>query len=162
MEPASGPERKATELLHKGDQAQREGAVADAMRFYQESIQTYPTARAYTSLGWTYGFLQRYDAAIQECRHAIALDPEYGTPYNDIGLYLMKMGKLDDAVPWLEHAADAARSDAPHYPYLNLGRIALAKGDLLRASREFGRALRTEPRSMTARRILAALSAHLN
>lgn len=162
MEPASGPERKATALLHKGDQAQREGAVADAMRFYRESIQTYPTARAYTSLGWTYGFLRRYDDAIQECRHAIALDPEYGTPYNDVGLYLMKMGKLDDAVPWLEHAADAARSDAPHYPYLNLGRIALAKGDLLRASREFGRALRTEPRSMTARRILAALSAHLN
>lgn len=162
MESANAPERKAAELLHKGYRAQREGDVADAMRFYQESIQTYPTARAYTSLGWTYGFLRRYDDAIQECRHAIALDPEYGAPYNDIGLYLMKMGKLDDAVPWLEHAADAARSDAPHYPYLNLGRIALAKGDLLRASREFGRALRTEPRSMTARRILAALSAQLN
>lgn len=162
MESADAPERKATELLHKGYRAQREGDVADAMRFYQESIQTYPTARAYTSLGWTYGFLRRYDDAIQKCRHAIALDPEYGTPYNDIGLYLMKMGKLDDAVPWLEHAADAARSDAPHYPYLNLGRIALAKGDLLRASREFGRALRIEPRSMTPRRILAALSAQLN
>lgn len=162
MEPASGPERKATELLHKGYRAQQHGDVADAMRFYQESIRTYPTARAYTSLGWTYGFLRRYDDAIQECRHAIALDPEYGTPYNDIGLYLMRMGKLDDAVPWLEHAAEATRSDAPHYPYLNLGRIALAKGDLLRASREFGRALRAEPHSMTARRTLAALSAHLN
>lgn len=162
METANNLEQKATKLLRKGYQAQRQGDVGDAMRFYQESIQTYPTAQAHTSLGWTYSFLNRYEDAIQECRHAIALDPEFGNPYNDIGLYLMKMGKLDDAVPWLEQAAEAAHSDTPHYPYLNLGRIALAKGDLLRAAREFGRALQVEPRSLTARRTLAALSAQLN
>ncbi len=72
------------------------------------------------------------------------------------------MGKLDDAVPWLQHAIETPHYDTPHYPYLNLGRMALAKGDLLQAAREFGRALAVEPRSLTARRTLAALSAQLN
>ena len=155
-------EEKASTLLYKGDLAQRQGDLGEALRFYQESIQLHPTAEAHTSLGWTYSFLQRYEDAIQECRTAIALNPEFGNPYNDIGLYLMQMGKLDAAVPWLEHALEAAQYDTPHYPHLNLGRIALAKGDLLQAAREFGRALAVEPRSLTARRTLAALSAQLN
>ena len=162
MDTQKDREEKATELLHRGYQAQRQGDVADAIRFYQESIQLYPTAEAHTSLGWTYSFLQRYEEAIEECRHAIAINPEFGNPYNDIGLYLMKMGKPDDAVPWLEHAIEAIHYDTPHYPHLNLGRIALAKGDLLQASREFGLALEIEPRSQTAHHTLAALSAQLN
>ncbi len=157
MDTIKNRQEKASALLYKGYQAQRQGDLGDAMRLYQESIQIYPTAEAHTSLGWTYNFLHRYEDAIEECRTAIALNPEFGNPYNDIGLYLMKMGKLDDAVPWLEHAIEAT-----HYPYLNLGRIALAKGDLLQAAREFGRALAAEPRSLTARRTLAALSAQLN
>ena len=162
MEITKDREEKASALLYKGYQAQRQGDLGEAMRFYQESIQLHPTAEAHTSLGWTYGFLRRYEDAIEECRTAIALNPEFGNPYNDIGLYLMRMGKLDAAVPWLEHAIGATHYDTPHYPYLNLGRIALAKGDLLQAAREFGRALTAEPRSLTARRTLAALSAQLN
>ena len=162
MDTIKDRQEKASALLYKGYQAQRQGDLGDAMRLYQESIHIYPTAEAHTSLGWTYHFLQRYEDAIAECRTAIALNPEFGNPYNDIGLSLMKMGKLDDAVPWLEQAIEASHYDTPHYPYLNLGRIALAKGDLLQAAREFGRALAVEPRSLTARRTLAALSAQLN
>ena len=162
MDTPQGREEKASALLDKGYQAQRQGDLGDAMRFYQESIRLYPTAEAHTSLGWTYSFLHRYEDAIEECRTAIAINPEFGNPYNDIGLYLMKMGKLDDAIPWLEHALEAAHYDTPHYPHLNLGRIALAKGEILQAAREFGRALEVEPRSLTARRTLAALSAQLN
>ncbi len=162
METTKERTKKASELFRKGHQAQLQGELGDAMRCYQESVQLHPTAEAHTFLGWTYGFLQRYENAIEECRHAIAIDPEFGNPYNDIGLYLMRMGKLDDAVPWLERALTATHYESRHYPHLNLGRIALAKGDLLTAAREFGRALEVEPRSLTARRTLAALSAQLN
>jgi Tfp pilus assembly protein PilF len=132
------------------------------MRCYQESVQIHPTAEAHTFLGWTYSFLQRYEDAIEECRNAIAIDPAFGNPCNDIGRYLIRMGKLDAAVPWLERALTATHYDTRHYPHLNLGRIALAKGDLLKAACEFRRALEVQPRSLTARRTLAALSTQLN
>mgnify|MGYP001258295362 CR=1 FL=1 len=74
----------------------------------------------------------------------------------------MSMGKLDDAAPWLERALTATHYDTRHYPRLNLGRIALAKRDLLNLAREFGRALEVQPHSLTARRTLAALSAQFN
>ncbi len=155
-------EEKGAELFREAYQAQLKGDLLNASRLYQESIQVHPTAEAYTFLGWIYGALHRYDDAIEECKHAIALDPDLGAPYNDIGSYLMQLGKLDDAALWLERAITAKRYGARHYPHMNLGRLHLAKGDQLGALREFGKAVASEPRYLPARFAFAALSAQLN
>ena len=161
-EKATSRVEKAAELFQEAYRAQVQGDLGNAMRLYQESIQTHATAEAYTFLGWTYSSLDRYDDAIAECKHAIAVDPDFGNPYNDIGSYLIKLGKLDDAIPWLEKAMTAERYEPRHFPHLNLGRLYLAKGDQLKAAREFGKALEIEPRHRQARFALAALSAQLN
>lgn len=153
---------RAAELFQQAYRAQMQGDFSNAVRLYRESIQLHPTAEAYTFLGWTYSFLNRYEEAIEECKNAIATDPDFGNPYNDIGSYLVKLGKLDEAIPWLERAIVAKRYEPRHYPHMNLGRIYLAKGDQLRAAREFGKALELEPRYLPARIALAALSAQLN
>jgi tetratricopeptide (TPR) repeat protein len=153
---------KAAELFQQAYRAQLQGELGSAVRLYQESIRTHPTAEAHTFLGWAYSFLDRYEDAIAECKNAIAVDPDFGNPYNDIGSYLIKLGKLDDAIPWLERALSAKRYEPRHYPHMNLGRLYLAKGDQLSAAREFGRALEIEPRYRPARFALAALSAQLN
>jgi Tfp pilus assembly protein PilF len=106
--------------------------------------------------------LHRYEEAIEECKSAIAIDPDFGNPYNDIGSYLMKLGKLEDALPWLEQATTAKRYEARHYPHMNLGRLYLAKGDQLAAMREFSKAVQIEPRYLPARFALAALASQLN
>lgn len=162
MKMGQSREQKAEELLRKGHDAQRLGNLPEALNLFQRSIQILPTVEAHISLGWSYNFLHRYEDAIDECRRAIAINPNFGDPYNNIGLYLMKLGKLEDAVPRLEQAKEAPDYKTPHYPYLNLGRIALMKGHLLRAAREFGSALEIQPASLTARRTLAAVSAQLN
>ena len=54
----------------------------------------YPTAEAYTFLGWTYHFQGRIEDAIAECKRAIEVDPEFGNPYNDIGAYLIELEPL--------------------------------------------------------------------
>jgi Tfp pilus assembly protein PilF len=162
MEATKDRLEKATELWQQAYHSQQQGDLGAAMRLYQESIQTHPTAEAHTFLGWVYSFLSRYEQAIDECKHAIAIDPDFGNPYNDIGSYLTKLGKLDEAIPWLEQALAARRYEPRHFPHVNLGRIYLAKGDLLQAAREFGRALEIEPRHLFTRRALAALSAQLN
>ena len=78
--------------------------LEEAIRLYQESLSLCPTAEAHTFLGWAYSFQGRLDEAIAECHKAIAVDPEFGNPYNDIGVYLIERGVLDGAVPSLERA----------------------------------------------------------
>jgi tetratricopeptide (TPR) repeat protein len=153
---------KAAELFRDAYQAQLKGDLVNATRLYQESIRLHPTSEAYTFLGWAYSFLHRYEAAIEECKHAIALDPEFGNPYNDIGSYLMELGKLEEALPWFQRALVAKRYEARHFPHMNLGRLYLAKGDQLQAFREFGKAVAIEPRYRAARFAFAALSSQLN
>jgi Tfp pilus assembly protein PilF len=155
-------EEKAAKLLREAYHAQMNGAMGNAVQLYQASLQMHPTAEAHTFLGWTYSFLQRYEDAIEECKNAIAIDPDFGNPYNDIGSYLMKLGKLDEALPWLEQATTAKRYEARHYPHMNLGRLHLAKGDQLGAMREFSKAAQIEPRYLPARFALAALASQLN
>jgi Tfp pilus assembly protein PilF len=162
MEAAQDRLEKASHLFQQAYRAQTAGSLVDAIRLYKESIQAHPTAEAYTFLGWTYSFLGRYEDAIAECKNAITTDPDFGNPYNDIGSYLIQLKKWDEAIPWLEQAITAKRYEPRHFPHANLGRIYLAKGDLLQAAREFGRAVAIEPRYLPARRALAALSAQLN
>jgi Tfp pilus assembly protein PilF len=162
MDATRGPEEKANALLAQAYRSQMQGDLGNAVRLYKESIQTHPTAEAYTFLGWTYSFLNRYEDAIAECKNAIATDPDFGNPYNDIGSYLVKLGKLDEAIPWLERAITAKRYEPRHFPHMNLGRVYLAKREQLKAAREFGKALAIAPRYVPARLALAALSAQLN
>src|SRR5467141_1748576 len=124
---------QAWQLLQEAYQAQVEGDYDHAVQLYEKSLAVQPTAEAHTFLGWTYHFQGRLEKAIAECKRAIEIDPDFGNPYNDIGAYLIGKGALDDAVPWLERAKRAARYEPRHFPYLNLGRVYLAKGDLPKA-----------------------------
>ena len=87
-----------------------------AIELYTESLELYPTAEAYTFRGWAYSFQGRVGEAIEECKKAIAVDPTFGNPYNDIGSYLVKMGELDEAIEWLEKAKTAPRYEPRHFP----------------------------------------------
>jgi len=142
--------------------AQMRSDFEEAMRLYGISIESYPTAEAHTYLGWTYSFLGRIDDAIAECKKAIAIDPDFGNPYNDIGSYLMKQGKLDEAIPWLESALRSARYEPRHYPHCNLGRAYWSKGMLVRAEQEFEKALALSPAYAYARHALETLRQHLH
>ena len=131
---------QAQRLLEEALRAQMEKHYDDAVKLYKESLAVCPTAEAHTFLGWTYSFMGRLDEAIEECRQAIGVDPDFGNPYNDIGSYLMKQGKLTEAIDWLEKAKGAPRYEPRHYPYLNLGRLYLSLGRFEDAAREFSQA----------------------
>jgi Tfp pilus assembly protein PilF len=131
---------RAQQLLQEGYRAQMDKSYENAIDLYRRSIDAFPTAEAHTYLAWTYSFMDRLDEAIEECRRAILVDPEFGNPYNDIGSYLMKQGKLEEAITWLERAKAARRYEPRHYPYLNLGRIYLSTGRFEEAHREFAQA----------------------
>ena len=142
---ANRDQERALELIEKAMKHQMAQEFDDAIRLYKESISLYPTADAHTSLGWADSFVGRLNEAIAQCEIAIQLDPEFGNPYNDIGVYLMQQQRFDDAIPWLEQAKSARRYEPRHFPFINLGRIYLTKGMIQKALEEFGGALRINP-----------------
>jgi Tfp pilus assembly protein PilF len=153
---------QAWELFHQAYQAQMEGELNRAVELYKSSLEICPTAEAHTFLGWTYNFQGKVHDAIAECKRAIAVDPDFGNPYNDIGSYLIELGRYDEAIPWLQRATEAPRYDPRHFPYFNLGRAYLAKRDFLRARGYFKDALRIEPRYTLARQAIENLRRLMN
>jgi tetratricopeptide (TPR) repeat protein len=152
----------AARLFHEAFAAQMRGRLDEAVQLYRRSIDAFPTAEAHTFLGWTYSFQGLLDEAIGECRKAIAVDPAFGNPYNDIGAYLFELGRYDEAIPWLEKAKRAPRYEAPHYPRFNLGRVYVALEMYSRALAEFEEALALQPDFPAAQHAAAAIRRQLN
>jgi Tfp pilus assembly protein PilF len=156
------PKQRAIALWKEGYRVHMSGDFQRAIELYSESIEVYPTAEAYTFRGWAYHFLGRTDDAIAECHKAIATDPTFGNPYNDIGSYLIARGELDEAIEWLEKAKLAPRYEPRHFPYMNLGRVYAAKGMVIQAISEFENALKIVPNEPTSVAMLARLRGMLN
>ncbi len=135
----------AMEAFRKGYARQMEGRLEEAIVAYRESLSLHPTAEAHTFLGWTYSFQGRLAEAIRECHEAIRVDPSFGNPYNDIGAYLLQLGKPEEAILWLERARKAPRYESPHYPLCNLGRAYELLGRPGEAREAYLGALEIEP-----------------
>ena len=153
---------RATELWQEAYRYQMKGDLDRAIECYKRSIEAYPTAEAHTFLGWTLSFQGRLEEATSECLKAIQVDPDFGNPYNDIGVYLMQQDQLDEAIPWLEKAKQAKRYEPKQFPYMNLGRIYLKQGHWWEALREFEGAVRAAPEDAGARKALHTLRGRLN
>jgi tetratricopeptide (TPR) repeat protein len=132
-----------------------EGQLDRAIEHCQRSVAVHPTAEAHTFLGWSQSFQGRLEEATAECLRAIEIDPDFGNPYNDIGVYLVQQGKLDEAIPWLGKAKQARRYEPRQFPFMNLGRVYLKQGRWWDALREFEGAV-------GAAKTLHQLRGHLN
>jgi len=136
---------------------QSAGELERAADAYARSIRLAPSAEAHTFLGWTSSFMGDYAEAIEECKRAIQVDPTFGNPYNDIGAYLIELGRLDEAIPWLEKALAAPRYCCYFYAHTNLARAYLHKGLRERARRSLLAALDVNPDYAPARDLLRRL-----
>ena len=154
--------QKAVQFLRDAYRRQMAGDLEGAITDYKRSIELHPTAEAHTFLGWTYSFQERYEEAIAACKAAIEVDPDFGNPYNDIGSYLIKLDRLDEAIPWLEAALQAKRYEPRHYPHCNLGQVYWRQGMLSRAIAEYERALELAPDHQQAQAALDDLRRQLN
>ena len=161
-EAAGATRAEAQRHFQLGYEAQMQGRLEEAVAHYQRSIGLHPTAEAHTFLGWAYSFQGRPDDAIAQCKIAISVDPDFGNPYNDIGAYLIELGRDDEAVPWLERAKQAPRYEPRHFPYFNRARIHIKRYEIREAIGELERAIEIEPRYMMARKELHRLRGLLN
>ncbi|MEE8197767.1 MAG: tetratricopeptide repeat protein [Acidiferrobacterales bacterium] len=154
------PLEKAFVLWQQGYLLHLMGKYEEAIRSFSQSIDEHPTAEAYTFRGWSLSMLGRLKEAIAECKQAIRVDPDYGNPYNDIGVYLIDLGRPDEAIPWLEKALHAKRYCCYEYPRFNIGRVLLLKGRVAEAKRWFENALAYEPGYEPALKALELIREH--
>ena len=152
-------EVRAYALWQQGYLLHLNGRYRAAVDSFRQSIEILPTAEGHTFLGWSLSKLGHIEEALAECRKAIALDPDYGNPYNDIGVYLIELGRPDEAIPWLEKAISAKRYCCYQFAHYNLGRVRLVQGNLDAARRSFEQALRHDPDYLPARVALEVLDA---
>lgn len=153
---------RAQEFLKKAYKLQMQGKLKEAIENYKLSIDCYPTAEAYTYLGWTYSFQGELDKAILECKNAIDIDPDFGNPYNDIGSYLIQQGKIDEAITWLELAIKSKRYDTKQFAHLNLGRAYELKGLWYEALNEYKIAIGLDPEYELAKKLYFSLLGRTN
>ena len=144
-EDASLAKYQAKQLFQEAYEAQLAQDYEEAIKLYQRSIATYPTAEAHTFLGWVYSFQNRYDEAIDECLEAIRVDETLGNPYNDIGSYLLAKGDSYSCVRWFKRALFAPRYESYAFPHFNLGRVYESRRKYLEAARHYGLALQQQP-----------------
>ena len=154
--------QKAMVLFDRAYRFQMQGELGNAIMLYQRSIETHPTAEAYTFLGWTYSMMGRVDEAIEMCQEAINVDPTYGNPYNDIGVYLMEKEQWEEAIPWLEQATTSDRYENPQFPFMNLGRVYERVGRYRTALQYFDKALEIDPLYLPATWSKTALLGKMN
>jgi Tfp pilus assembly protein PilF len=154
--------QRADAYFHAAYVAQMRGALDEAIALYQKSLACVRTAEAHTFLGWTLSSKGDYEAAIQECHRAIAVDPAFGNPYNDIGSYLITLGRTEEAVPWLRQAMQAPRYEPRHYPHVNLARVHVKLGQFDAAIAQLRLALAIAPQYRPAHAELHRLLGLLN
>ena len=152
----------AWNLFQQAYELQMKGQLEEAVNLYKQSLDTFPTAEAYTFLGWTYSFMGQLNEAIEECHRAINLDPDFGNPYNDIGAYLIELNQLDEAIPWFEKAMQAKRYESPAFPHMNLGRVYERKGEWDQAIESYKQAVTLNPDYTAAKRAMMRLITLLN
>ena len=162
MEEPKNKIEKSKEFFFRAYKFQIDGKYEDAIRNYKISLSLFPTVEAHTFLGWTYSYLGDYDKAIEECKEAIDIDPENGNPYNDIGAYMMKQGKYDEAIPWFEIALKSKKCDNPEYAHINIGLAFERKGLWFEALDEYKIALEISPGYKPAVQCLNRVQGMLN
>lgn len=149
--------QRAEQLYNTGYMMSLLGQYEEAIQLFERSLEIQPTAEAYTYMGWTYGHIRNFTRAIQEAKKAIRIDPDYGNPYNDIGVYLIAQGKEDEAIPYLQKAMRAKRYCCYQFPHYNMGRIYLKKRMYKKAMKEFQKSLAIDPEYTPAAEALEQL-----
>ena len=133
------------------------GRPEEAIQLFKKSLEVQVTAEAHTYMGWALSHIGEYKRAIEEAEKAIRIDPDFGNPYNDIGVYLIQQGRDDEAVPYLEKAMRAKRYCCYQFPHFNMGRIYLKKKMFEKAREQFQKSLAIDPSYAPAREALELL-----
>lgn len=151
------PAERANRLWKEGAGLHLEMDYPGAIERYRLALRLHSTARIHTYLAWSLSKLGRFREAVDHCRLAIDMNPDYPNAYNDLGAYLIELGRPGEAIPWLRRAAGLERYCCPHYAHYQLARALLLQARVEDARRELKISLSIRPDYALARKLLRSL-----
>ena len=152
----------AENYFNKACKLHNRGNVTEALKNFKLSIRYNPTSKAYNWLAFAYGMQGRYEAAIDQSILAAHMEPDNGNYYNDIGSYLIDLGRFEEAVEWFDKALNAPVNEYRFYPLYNLGRIAEIKAQWEEAITCYAETLKIKPSYKPAEVSLIRVYSYLN
>ncbi|GMT13865.1 hypothetical protein PFISCL1PPCAC_5162, partial [Pristionchus fissidentatus] len=97
-EPTPAEIERANVLKEEGNDLMKGSNFDDAIQKYNEAIKLHRDPIYFCNRAAAYCRLEQYDLAIQDCRTALALDPNYSKAYGRMGLALSCQNRYDQAV----------------------------------------------------------------
>lgn len=120
---------KAQELFYEGSNFFKKDNVESAEESFKLSIKMDPTfADAYESLGVMLGRLERFPEAIEWMQKLTKVDPKSVLAHTNMSLYLMRMGKIEEA--------EDQKSQATLKSFVKFGEEAKEKTEALERTKE--------------------------
>lgn len=113
-------------------------------------------AEGYVERGNLYIDLYELDKAVEDCKRAIELDSDAYYAYNNLGCALLKLRRVEEAIPPLEQAI-AMDPDKDHLPYLNLAECYVLNKEYDKAIRAYEDALKVRPNVMRWKKNIAKI-----
>lgn len=115
--------KKYNEFIHLGNEAIYLKQILKAKEYFSKAINLKETPEALTLLAWVQSLLGNTTEAKKLCHKAILIDPSYGPPYNDLGIFFMEEGFFEESLKWFEMAKKSINYENREYPYINSGRV---------------------------------------
>lgn len=111
------------------------------IKYATEYIKITDSADGYMERGNLYIDVYELELAVEDCKNAIERDENSYYAYNNLGCALLKLRRIDEAIPPLEHAIEMdERRD--HLPYLNLAECYIVKGEFEKAINTYNKMLK--------------------
>lgn len=124
-------------LLYKAGRTDEGRKILEAVRTSSK------TSMELNNLCWTKATADvMLDSALQDCRDALKLNPESGPSEDSLGMVLLKLGKLDEALQAYDKAI--ARNTGP-VSLMGRALVYLKKGDRTRAETDAAEARKLSP-----------------
>jgi tetratricopeptide (TPR) repeat protein len=123
---------------------ERCGVWKNSLSLWNDVINKFPCAVAYTHRGLAYSEARENNRAIQDFTQAIRLDPDYAPAYNDRGVAYKDIGEFDRAIEDYTHAIGMY----PRYAkaFANRGIAYKNKGENGHAIEDYTRAITLDPK----------------
>jgi len=122
-----------------------EGNSENAIRTLEQMLKKYPKEKeAHEALGYIYYWSKNLaNESIEELNRAVALDPNYGSAFNQMAYIYMDMEDYEKALESCEKYASVSPGDAN--PFDTWGEIYLRMGRLDEAIEKYKKALEVKP-----------------
>jgi tetratricopeptide (TPR) repeat protein len=153
--------RRAKDLVKDGLHAASQGLNDRAVRCFKDSLRLNKTAEALTYWAWVESSKGNLHVAVHLCREALRVDSDFGNAANDLGSYLAALGDVDEAISYFERAKKSEKYSTRHFPFLNLGRIYLDRGEYWKSFKEYREAQKICPDDESIKAALVKLESYI-